>query len=106
MVKLLDYERQWENLEANTNPFAMIVRAHLKTKATTRNLEEREQWKWNLVSSLYEGGYNREEIVRLFQFIDRMMTLPFELQQSFEKRLSRYDRQDAYPTRRKERCLY
>ena len=40
IVKLLDY--QWEQLEADNNPFAMIVMAHLKTKSTTRNLTERE----------------------------------------------------------------
>jgi hypothetical protein len=40
MVKLLDYESRWEDLVLNTNPFAMIVMAHLKTKATTANPEE------------------------------------------------------------------
>ncbi|WP_287277407.1 MULTISPECIES: hypothetical protein [unclassified Okeania] len=33
IVKLLDY--QWEELESNNNPFAMIVMAHFKTKSTT-----------------------------------------------------------------------
>ena len=43
IVKLIDY--QWQDLEANENIFAIIVMAHLKTKATTSNLTEREQWK-------------------------------------------------------------
>ncbi len=34
-VKLLDYEESWSELEASSNPFAIIVMAHLKTKATT-----------------------------------------------------------------------
>ncbi|MGK7877809.1 MAG: transposase, partial [Xenococcaceae cyanobacterium] len=35
IVKLLDYEAQWFELEQSTNPFAVMVMAHLKTKATT-----------------------------------------------------------------------
>ncbi|MCA2660379.1 MAG: Rpn family recombination-promoting nuclease/putative transposase, partial [Microcystis sp. M049S2] len=48
-VKLLDYEENWSELEASSNPFAIIVMAHLKTKATTGKLPEREQWKWRLI---------------------------------------------------------
>jgi hypothetical protein len=47
IVKLLDYEGQWEDLEQSTNPFAVIVMAHLKTKATMGKRQEREQWKWS-----------------------------------------------------------
>ena len=38
IAKLLDYESRWQELETNTNPFAIIVMAHLKNKATTGNL--------------------------------------------------------------------
>ncbi|PNK09021.1 hypothetical protein CEP12_06605, partial [Cylindrospermopsis raciborskii S14] len=48
IVKLLSYEAKWSELEESNNPFAIIVMAHLKTKATTRNLGEREKWKWSL----------------------------------------------------------
>lgn len=34
VVKLLDYEAQWESLEQSSNPFAIMVMAHLKTQAT------------------------------------------------------------------------
>jgi hypothetical protein len=44
-AKLLDYESQWESLQANLNPFAFLVMAHIKTKATTGQAEERETWK-------------------------------------------------------------
>ena len=43
IVKLLDYK--WEELSNNKNPFAIIVMAHLKTKSTNSNLNEREKWK-------------------------------------------------------------
>ena len=89
IVKLLDY--QWEELESNNNPFAMIVMAHLKTKSTTSNLTEREQWKWELVRSLYEKGLTKFDIINLFKFIDKMMTLPPELESNFQSKINQYE---------------
>ncbi|MBD2126898.1 hypothetical protein NDI39_23135 [Microcoleus sp. ZQ-A2] len=63
----MDYETQWQSLEESTNPFAVIVMAHLKTKATRTVPQERKQWKWSLVRRLLEGEYSREDIVRLFR---------------------------------------
>jgi hypothetical protein len=40
-VKLLDYQQRWPELEASSNPFAIMVMAHLKTKATTGDFPER-----------------------------------------------------------------
>jgi hypothetical protein len=74
VVKLLDYEEQWNELEANANPFAIIVMAHLKTKETTKNPQQREQWKWTLIRGLYERGLEKNQIIKLFQVIDKMMT--------------------------------
>ena len=88
IVKLLDY--QWEELETNNNPFSIIVMAHLKTQATTNNLTEREQWKWNLSRLLYKRDYNRKQIADLYKVIDFMMTLSEELQYSFEEKLTQY----------------
>ncbi|MBD2776400.1 transposase [Iningainema tapete] len=97
IVKLLDYESQWQDLEASTNPFAVIAMAHLKTKATGGKSPEREQWKWSLVRGLYERGFERQEIIKLFQMIDKMMTLPTELQQKFNERLRRYEEDRKMP---------
>jgi len=94
-VKLLDY--QWEDLERSQNVFAIVVMAHLKTKETTSNLSEREQWKWNLSRLLYEKGYNRKEIVDLYKVIDIMMALPVELQASFEEKLTNYQEDKKVP---------
>lgn len=90
IVKVLDYESQWEDLEQSANPFAIMIMAHLKTKATSGNLEERKLWKWTLVRGLFEKGYTRDDIVQLFRAIDRMMALPRELQQQFKQEVNRY----------------
>jgi hypothetical protein len=94
-VKLLDY--QWEDLEQNNNIFAIVVMAHLKTKATNSNLSAREQWKWNLTRLLYEKGYNRKQITDLYKVIDAMMALSEELQLSFEEKLATYQEQRKMP---------
>lgn len=91
VAKLLDYEAQWETLEQTTNPFGVIVMAHLKTKATHRNPESRLQWKMNLVRGLYERGYSREDVLRLFRFIDWVMVLPEELARSFKAEVRSYE---------------
>ncbi|TVP66029.1 MAG: hypothetical protein EA343_02015 [Nodularia sp. (in: Bacteria)] len=94
-VKLLDY--QWEELEQRNNIFAIVVMAHLKTKATNSNLSAREQWKWNLARLLYERGYNRKEIVDLYKVIDLMMALSQDLQLSFEEKLANYQEERKMP---------
>lgn len=90
IVKVLDYESQWEVLSQSDNPFAIMIMAHLKTKATIGNLENRKLWKWTLVRGLFEKGYNRNDIVQLFRVIDRMMALTRELQQQFKQEVDRY----------------
>jgi hypothetical protein len=97
MVKLLDYETRWQDLEESTNPFAVMVMAHLKTKATRGKPQERQQWKWNLVRRLFERGYDRDDIRKLFRLVDWMMTLPNELQQSFEEQVRRYQEERQMP---------
>ncbi len=95
IIKLLDY--QWEELEENNNIFAIVVMAHLKTKITTSNLSEREQWKWHLSRLLYQRGYNRKQIADLYKVIDLMMTLSEDLQLSFEQKLSEYQEGQKMP---------
>jgi hypothetical protein len=97
VAKLLDYETRWQALEESTNPFAVMVMAHLKTKATRRVPQERKQWKWSIVRRLFEGGYSREEIVQLFRLIDWMMVLPEELRREFNEELRRYQEENRMP---------
>jgi hypothetical protein len=84
-------------LEASSNPFAIIVMAHLKTKATTGKLPEREQWKWRLIRGLYEKEFEREQIIKLFEIIDNMMTLSSELQSSLESKIKQFEEERTMP---------
>jgi hypothetical protein len=96
-VKLLDYEENWSELETSSNPFAIIVMAHLKTKATTGKLPQREQWKWKLIRGLYEKEFEREQIIKLFEIIDNMMTLSPELQSSLESKIKQFEEERTMP---------
>ena len=84
-VKIWEYNNRWEELENNSNPFALVVRAHLKTQATRGNAEERLTWKVQLVRELYERGQDPQEIFDLFRFIDWLLVLPDNMTQSFRK---------------------
>ena len=97
IAKLLDYESKWNELESSDNPFAIIVMAHLKTKATTGNLAEREQWKWTLIRGLYDRGLTKEQIVNLFKIIDKMMSLPKELQQGLVAKIKQLEEERKMP---------
>ena len=65
--------------------------AHLKTKATTRKPQQREQWKWTLIRELYERGFEREQIIKLFEIIDKMMTLSNKLQEDLESKIKQFE---------------
>jgi hypothetical protein len=78
-VKLLDYQQQWAALEADSNPFAVVVMAHLKAQEMKNKAQERKDWKFLLVRGLYEKGYNRGQVLDLFKFIDFILVLPESL---------------------------
>ena len=80
-VKLLEYKEKWEELEESTNPFASVVMAHLKAVETARDNEKRYQWKVSLIKRLYRSGYEKQDVIRLFDFIDWVMALPEELEE-------------------------
>ena len=100
IVKLLDYQPRWSELEQSDNPFAVLVMAHLRTQATTKNLTGRLQWKLSLVKRMYELGYTREKILQLFDLIDRLMALPPNLDLNFKTELKQFedDKKMAYIT--------
>jgi hypothetical protein len=97
IVKLLDYSRLWTELEESSNPFATVVMAHLKAKDTRQDDEGRKRWKLYLTKRLYEKGYQREDIISLFRFIDWVMRLPEELENSFWQEVTQYEEEKKMP---------
>lgn len=97
IAKLIDYEDHWEELDQSQNPFVIVVMAHLKTKATAGQPQQRKQWKWTLVRKLFEQGYSRNDVVELFRLIDWMMTLPDRLEREFRAELRQYQEERQMP---------
>lgn len=79
LVKVIDYRDRWAELENSTNPFAIIVSAFLKTLETEGNVQERYRWKKRFLLELYQRGMEREVILKVYKFVDWIMTLPKEL---------------------------
>ena len=97
IIKLLDYEPRWVELESTRNPFAIAVMAHLKTKETRHDAVARKEWKFRLTRRLYEQGYERQDILSLFRFLDWMMELPEGLKQAFWAELEQYEQERQMP---------
>ena len=91
-VKLLDFKERQAELEADPNPFGLAVLAHLKTQETRGDAENRLQWKLRLARILFDRRWTREQIEELLQFLDWIMTLPEELEDSFEARYTEMEK--------------
>jgi hypothetical protein len=97
IVKLLDYEARWEELEASPNPFAVVVMAHLKTQVTTQDPQGRLRWKLQLIRGLYERGFRQQDILELFRVLDWMMGLPEPLKLEFLDEIRRFEEEKNMP---------
>jgi len=95
-IKLIDYNSRWAELEADPNPFAIVVMAHLKAQKVKRP-NERLNWKLTLIKMLYERGYERPEIIKLFRFIDWLISLPVELEPEFRQELDKLQEEKTMP---------
>jgi hypothetical protein len=91
MVKLLDYQTRSTLLSESTNPFAVIVAAHLTTQQTSQDPQGRYLGKLRLAKSLYQRGYSRQDILELFRLIDWMMTLPDQIESEFKQEIRRFE---------------
>ena len=95
VVKLLDYQQHFEELEESRNPFATVVLAHLTALQTSSNRVERKAQKLALVRRLYEKELTREQVLNLLAFLDWMLTLPFELEQEFRQDLKQLEEEQG-----------
>jgi hypothetical protein len=97
MVKLIDYADKIDDLLNHTNPFAIITAAHLKTKATKDNPQERYTWKWTITRALYEKGFSTTDILNLYRLVDWLMMLPDDLTKQFTQNLIAYEEEKKMP---------
>ena len=80
VVKLLDWQSRQEELEDSANPFATVVLAHLAAQRTREDMQDRGRAKLALTRRLYERGYERQDVLELYRFIDWLLQLPAALE--------------------------
>jgi predicted transposase YdaD len=56
-----------------------------------------ESWKEALIRGLYDRGLTKEQIVNLFKIIDKMMSLPKELQQGLVAKIKQLEEERKMP---------
>jgi hypothetical protein len=100
IVKLLDWRDRTEELDSSDNPFAVVVLAHLKLIETKGRAQQRKAWKFRLTKMLYERGYERQQILDLYRFVDWLIILPEMLEREFWQELQTFeeDRKVTYVT--------
>jgi hypothetical protein len=97
LVKLLDWAKDVTVLEANLNPFAALVLAHIQTQETRHDPEQRRLRKVRLIRGLYERGLNAQDVRRLFRLIDWMMDLPPKLERQVWRELENLEKEKQMP---------
>ncbi len=80
--KLLDQDEN--ELMLSGNPFSLAVLAGLYVIKSKKDIDQRFQYKVNLIRLLVKKGYTRIQIEKLFIFIDNILYLPKEEALRFE----------------------
>ena len=96
--KLLDYAGHEEELAHDSNPFAIITLAHMKTLATQRNNESRLEWKVRILDYVCSQEWPEVRKVDLVRCLDLMMPVPRPMQQKFDRIWKRYEEEGKMPT--------
>ncbi|QTA84888.1 DUF4351 domain-containing protein [Desulfonema magnum] len=97
VVRLGDYAKDEKSLRDSDNPFAVVVLAHLKTKATVRSSRKRMREKIALIRHLYRKGFSKQDIINLFRFIDWVMFLPEKEDDLFWEEVSVFEKEGKMP---------
>ncbi|TWI63393.1 hypothetical protein LZ24_03264 [Desulfobotulus alkaliphilus] len=82
IVKLMDWEDRWDELENSDNVFSLAVMAQIKAKSS-KTKDELKAWKLYLVRLMYERNYDKKTILEFFWVIDWMIRLPEGLEKKF-----------------------
>ena len=98
MAKILDFAGRAEDLENSRNPFAIAAFAHLKAMETQKNCEKRLEFKKYIARALYKEKFARQTIEELFRFLDWIMTLPEDYENTYIETLAELEEKLRYKT--------
>ncbi|MCI5132948.1 MAG: cytosolic protein [Candidatus Electrothrix sp. EH2] len=89
VIKLLDLDS--EELVREENPFAVVTRVQLAKLRSERNPDQRYSFRMELTEELYDRPYSKEQVIRLYRFIDYILTLPKPKALQFRKELEHFE---------------
>ena len=92
-IKLLDYANQLETLCQYSNPFAIVIWAHLESLKTRKKDNQRLTAKIAVTRALYDNGYSKDYILALFSFIDWVLALPGPLEVEYAKEIETFEQE-------------
>jgi len=90
-VKLIDFRNREKELEKSTNPFAVVVLAHLKLIESGKDDNNRYFWKITLMKQLYNKGFNKTDIQNIISFIDWCILLPDVLEKQLKAEIISFE---------------
>lgn len=90
-VKLIDFRDREHELEESRNPFAMVVRAHLKLIESGKDDGKKYRWKRDLIKELHNKGFEKVDIQDLSTFIDWCILLPEDLEKKLKAEINEFE---------------
>ena len=82
----MDYKTE-EELAADPSPFALASLIQLRKIQAGRDVQQRYRFKLAFIRELYSRGYARDDILKLFRFMDYILRLPDDLASRFRSEL-------------------
>jgi len=95
VVKILDYrldEKKRTMLANSKNPMALVVRVQLKSfEAKRADVNQRYEFKRDLIRECYKEGYTRKQIHFLLRFIDWIIQLPKDIEKKLSNEITKLE---------------
>lgn len=95
ILKLIDYRESKDELLKSRNPFALVILAQLSAIETKSDQPTRLITKIVLTKKLYQHGWKKEQILKLYRCLDAILSLPKPLEleynnviEAFEEKLN------------------
>ncbi len=95
-VKLLDHKTEAELL-VDPNPFAIASLVQLRKLQAGSDKQRRYHFKTSLIRELYSRAYAKDDIIKLFRFMDYVLRLPEDLAIQFRSELESIEEKQNMP---------
>ncbi len=96
IVKLLDHKTEAE-LVTDPSPFAIVSLVQLRKLQAGSDMQRRHQFKLALTRELYSRNYTKDDIIRLFRFMDFILRLSENLAIQFRTELEFIEEKQNMP---------